>query len=557
MSESMAQHMPEVSEDEGEDNSNVMEMTRTELIKALKSAQLQLSALRVENHQLKNQLDALQVAEGPTNSQKRTRKKPLPAAIERYKDEIFMRSKKFGVMNELFIPPDTTIFQQPRPAMDIYDTRLRYRSADLKIKGYVGEVYSEMPGHLHDLILKHSAFSETFRAAQKANKSHIISQLHKAAPIIWQDVLAAGGISNAVFSAKYDRSTVPEFQRLLCDKNGKYDLWSLLLFPNHTHKMAEAFMARELAIVLRVILFGLSATSDSKRRTAGPKPLGVIWGVQQVTPGAIATAAVLARFLFSQDTEFGAKGQQSKIDYESDFNEYKRYLIQKSDHPVVIKLFAFFNQMVFNPDSSESSASVLSVSSNTREDRLASAFEELDISECDGDPGDGNHLADTNIDEGSLQETDNDDDNGASDPRNIIYDDDHETLSSISSRIRHSDAQQPQAVVPPFPMHNVPDITDNSPTLGQLSLSTAVQALPIDSHQSVRSHSTSQDSQLSSACKSGKAPCIVNEAATVTVGETALPPPPRPTKRKGRLPAATASEERSERPARLTRSSRK
>jgi hypothetical protein len=72
-----------------------------------------------------------------------------------------MRSKKFGVMNELFIPPDLTIFQQPRPAMDIYDTRLRYRSADLKIKGYVGEVYSEMPKHLHDLILKHSAFSET------------------------------------------------------------------------------------------------------------------------------------------------------------------------------------------------------------------------------------------------------------------------------------------------------------------------------------------------------------------------------------------------------------
>ena len=45
--------------------------------------------------------------------------------------------------------------------------------------------------------------------------------------------------------------------------------------------------------MLKVILFGPSSIKGVDGKTSGPKPAGIRWGLREVTPGAIAFAAIL------------------------------------------------------------------------------------------------------------------------------------------------------------------------------------------------------------------------------------------------------------------------
>ena len=53
-----------------------------------------------------------------------------------------------------------------------------------------------------------------------------------------------------------------------------------------------AFKGADQAQVLKIILFGRSSL-ENNGRSSGPTPSGVKWGLSEVTPGAIALAAII------------------------------------------------------------------------------------------------------------------------------------------------------------------------------------------------------------------------------------------------------------------------
>ena len=116
------------------------------------------------------------------------------------------------------------------------------------------------------------------------------------------------------FPSKFNgRGDIEMLQRLVTEeKDGKkaYPLFPPILYPEGSARKRDVFLnpalinvsgplSRVLAFedtdqaqVLKVILFGRSSL-ENNGRSSGPTPSGVKWGLTEVTPGAIALAAVI------------------------------------------------------------------------------------------------------------------------------------------------------------------------------------------------------------------------------------------------------------------------
>uniref|UniRef100_A0A0W0GC21 Uncharacterized protein n=2 Tax=Moniliophthora roreri TaxID=221103 RepID=A0A0W0GC21_MONRR len=67
-------------------------------------------------------------------------------------------------------------------------------------------------------------------------------------------------------------------------------------------------------------------------------------------PGLIAFVSIFAHFLFSPDTSFPKKEGCSRIEYESDFHHYKKFLISGVDNTHIKKTFQLWDKYVFGKE---------------------------------------------------------------------------------------------------------------------------------------------------------------------------------------------------------------
>ncbi|KAF8516870.1 hypothetical protein JB92DRAFT_2544554, partial [Gautieria morchelliformis] len=87
------------------------------------------------------------------------------------------------------------------------------------------------------------------------------------------------------------------------------------------------FLHQSLLDIFLVIIRGpgaLDRTCNVKK--GGRATMDAIWGLTEITPGAIATSAILARFALSKDTALQRQGATMKINYEANFHTYLQYL---------------------------------------------------------------------------------------------------------------------------------------------------------------------------------------------------------------------------------------
>ena len=148
--------------------------------------------------------------------------------------------------------------------------------------------------------------SQVRGAMSKARSSHI-HRLRQSASTIFD-----GDFKQGWFCTSFDRSSLPEFQELLgvtiTAEGKKYPLLPPILFRNGPRDKEGLFLNSALVRVcvssvegldrvltytqiLKVVLFGPSSLSGKK--SSGPRPYGVRWGLQEVTPGMIAFAAII------------------------------------------------------------------------------------------------------------------------------------------------------------------------------------------------------------------------------------------------------------------------
>ncbi|KAG9123765.1 hypothetical protein FRC07_014024 [Ceratobasidium sp. 392] len=125
-----------------------------------------------------------------------------------------------------------------------------------------------------------------------------------------------------------------EFQRLLGYRanraaNRRYRSLPPMLYGDEASRSNEYLFRNKILIRLfRACAFGPSSVSKANvpANTRGPHVLAKVLGLKEITPGAIAFCAILARWCLSPDEEFSETGKSTGIEYKTDY-EYYKYLI--------------------------------------------------------------------------------------------------------------------------------------------------------------------------------------------------------------------------------------
>ncbi|KAF8592560.1 hypothetical protein K439DRAFT_1610340 [Ramaria rubella] len=98
-------------------------------------------------------------------------------------------------------------------------------------------------------------------------------------------------------------------------------------------------------IFLNLILFQMYSTCP-KASTFNSSTLEEVWGVDAITLGAIAAAAIFARFALSADIQLQPTGASTHIPYQENFEHYLKYLtdgLLKKKASVIV-IFRSWNQ---------------------------------------------------------------------------------------------------------------------------------------------------------------------------------------------------------------------
>ncbi|KAG1843287.1 hypothetical protein DFJ58DRAFT_665430, partial [Suillus subalutaceus] len=156
-------------------------------------------------------------------------------------------------------------------------------------------------------------------------------------------------------NTNFERATTPEIQQLLgvsSATNQTYKTFPPVLFPGlkEDGSLKTVFGNWELlARVLKASLHGVTSLHHRSSGGGGAHTNALKWSVHQITPGAIAWAAVIAIFLLSPDTEFSSSGlgKKSSINYKTLFYNYKKVLVLKWTTKHVVSIVANINRYIF------------------------------------------------------------------------------------------------------------------------------------------------------------------------------------------------------------------
>ncbi|KAH9925042.1 uncharacterized protein BXZ73DRAFT_79149 [Epithele typhae] len=119
------------------------------------------------------------------------------------------------------------------------------------------------------------------------------------------------------------------------------------LFPGIEHEKLEVKLFRTACIAktLRVLLYGATGANEGHKPTN--KSLAKKLEIATVTPGMIAMAATVTRFLLSYDTEFNPVGPNTSWSYEGDYETWYRFLTVNWETNNLQATRSYFDQHVF------------------------------------------------------------------------------------------------------------------------------------------------------------------------------------------------------------------
>lgn len=121
----------------------------------LKDANLKVESQRQEIRKLKLEVATLR-REIPKQSKKGGKSKQIPAVTDK-DDRIALYARKFGVMNEIFVPAE--VFLVPDPDFDAMDHH-RYSTPENTLRGVTAELFEEIPKDLHPMMQEHTHFRD-------------------------------------------------------------------------------------------------------------------------------------------------------------------------------------------------------------------------------------------------------------------------------------------------------------------------------------------------------------------------------------------------------------
>ncbi|KAG1886829.1 uncharacterized protein F5891DRAFT_923654, partial [Suillus fuscotomentosus] len=313
--------------------------SKGEVMEALKALQLKVQCLQEENRALKEKNKIL-LAEKP----KRKCRVEAPDELVAHEQTISLYARKYGMTVEMF-PDNELLTKKPPDSPTPFNSHDRYRTASTQESAFLDELYTHFPECVHR-AMQSVYFKDLVNKCISDARSNEIKKLCGVAGDIFD--LPPKYFANP----SYDRASVVKIQKMLgvSGKTQAYKIFPPLLFPGLQEDTTLKTVFGNWALfakILRASLHGV--TSLHQEPCGGSKTNARKWSFQQVTPGSIAWAAIIAIFLLSPDTEFPGLGvgKSSTINYKDLFFQYKKMLIMKWDTRRIKNIVASIDNHVF------------------------------------------------------------------------------------------------------------------------------------------------------------------------------------------------------------------
>ncbi|KAG1901004.1 uncharacterized protein F5891DRAFT_1188113 [Suillus fuscotomentosus] len=324
--------------------------SKGDLVEALKALQVQVQKLVEDNYTLHEENKVL-ITEKP----KRKCRVEAPDELVAHEQTIILYARKYGLTAEMFPNPD--LLSKPHPENPTsFDSRDQYLTAMTQESAFLNELFHHFPDHVHS-AMESLYFSDLISIVMKSISEARSSEINKLCGVTG-DIFGLPGMYFA--NTNYCRADVTEIRDMLgvSATNPKYKTFPPVLFLGMQEDLSLKTVFRNwelLAKVLKAALRGV--TSLHQETSGGPKTNTRKWNLEQVTPGSIAWATVIAIFLLSPDMEFqkSGLGKSSGINYKDLFYHYKKLLLTKWDSHRIQTIVQNINREVFG--SAKSSAS--------------------------------------------------------------------------------------------------------------------------------------------------------------------------------------------------------
>ncbi|KIJ48772.1 hypothetical protein M422DRAFT_161927, partial [Sphaerobolus stellatus SS14] len=253
--------------------------------------------------------------------------------------------RKFTYMNMLWLrSPDEIFCLNVDPD---YNPANRFKSLDEQQQGILFELREEIPAKWHG-DMEDYMLIRTFIDQMNVQRSNGSTRIRRAGPLIFncsnqtfQNVDSRTATFRELIGFKLGEDGVGSYSTLapilFKDYEGSFDKWKI--FRNTILMKAYSALMRGIRSIEDPSEGDV--TTHNSHQTVESK-----WGVRRITPGAIAMATVYARFTASEDMTFQPVGSETKIDYQSDFEYYLKYLHKglQSKSPSVIDIFTTWNK---------------------------------------------------------------------------------------------------------------------------------------------------------------------------------------------------------------------
>lgn len=247
----------------------------------------------------------------------------------------------------------------------------RYRSEDSKQAAIIAELYHHVPEEFQVYLETSPTFAKKFEGGMKSMRSYVISNIRKQARFIYPVDMSRHGQVD-IYKAEYVRSGIPEIAALLKNRqlpNERYPRYPSILYKDGEIRGKNAFASSAIVKVLKVIFLGpTSLTREPGASRSGPQGLAETLGCKTLTPGAIALAAVIVRFIISDDDKFKVKGDKTSIPYHDDFDHYKEFILKNIKSPGMVATLKYLNAEVLGIHPASTTTTMASGDDNNDDD---------------------------------------------------------------------------------------------------------------------------------------------------------------------------------------------
>ncbi|KAG9085670.1 hypothetical protein FRC06_003503 [Ceratobasidium sp. 370] len=238
--------------------------------------------------------------------------------------------KRCAVMQMLWIP--TGMYDlEPDPA---YAPELRYDKAqpNMSLLGEQTDILASMATHLREDFLKLEHFQYKFDKAHGTQRRNSVNRVRKCGSLIYGckqgDLTCDTGV----------RAANASFQELLGfnaegrKPSERYPPLAPMLYKDlrgGNNSNIRLFRHEYVFKTFSAMVFGASSLRDPQiSRHQGQPVLAKVLGVRVITPGAIAAAAILARWCISPDETFTEEGDKTGIQWFEDYRAYKKIMVE-------------------------------------------------------------------------------------------------------------------------------------------------------------------------------------------------------------------------------------